>query len=141
MSDRINNHLTNLVSSQLSSSSHLLLVTHVHQGKLSLLHPIYASSGSSAYVFAISGVMYEGGEKVVYRRQLNSGMYFSSESGSDSSGIDPVIKSSFWRKLCVSASSSGIFFAVPTRIWYPYSVMPLYYRCCIIGGGRGRGFL
>ena len=27
MGDRINNHLTNLVSSQLSSSSHLLLVT------------------------------------------------------------------------------------------------------------------
>ena len=28
MGDRINNHLTNLVSSQLSSSSHLLIVTH-----------------------------------------------------------------------------------------------------------------
>ena len=39
MSDRINNHLTNLVSSQLSSSIHLLLITDVDfyfsgQGKL-----------------------------------------------------------------------------------------------------------
>ena len=37
----------------------------MNQEKLNLLHPISDSSGSSASVFTISGVMYEGPEGVV----------------------------------------------------------------------------
>ena len=88
----------------------------MHQGKLNLLHTIYDSSGSSASVFTISGVMYEVPEEVVSRIRLTSVIYLSSESGSDLSGRELVMKSSFWRKLFVSASSSGIFCAVPRRI-------------------------
>ena len=60
MGDRINNHLTNLVSSQLSSSSHLLLVTwHLEQREehLPLPHHAVASFSppppSTSPVFAV----------------------------------------------------------------------------------------
>ena len=41
----------------------------MHQGKLNLIHPISDSSGSSASVFTIDGVMYEGPEGVVSQRR------------------------------------------------------------------------
>ena len=62
----------------------------MHQEKLNLLHPIYDSSGSSASVFTISGVMYEGPEGVVSRRRSNSVIYCPHEMCSDLLGIEPV---------------------------------------------------
>ena len=50
------------------------------------------------------------------------------------------METSFWRKLFVSDFISVIFCAVPRRIWYQYSVMPLYSRCCIIGGSMTGDF-
>ena len=48
MDDRINNHLTNLVSSQISSSSHLLLVTcHLEQREEHLPRPHHAVASFS----------------------------------------------------------------------------------------------
>ena len=54
----------------------------VHQGELNLLHPISDSSGSSASVFTISGVMYEGPEGVVSWSRSNSVIYCPNEMGS-----------------------------------------------------------
>ena len=88
----------------------------MHQGKLNFFHPIYVSSGSSASVFTISGVMYEGPEEVVSWRRLTSVIYFSIGRGLALSGREPVMETSSGRKLFVSASSSGIFCAVPRRI-------------------------
>ena len=88
----------------------------MHHGKLNLLRPISAISGSSTSVFAISGVISEGPEEVVSRRGLTLVMYFSSERGSALSVREPVMETSFWRKSFVSASSLGIFYAVPRRI-------------------------
>ena len=80
----------------------------MHQGKLNLLHPISTSSESSASVFNIDGVMSEGPGEVVYRRRFPSVMYCSNERVSFLSGREPVVETSFWRRLFVSASSSGI---------------------------------
>ena len=88
----------------------------MQQVKLNLLHPISTSSGSIASVFTIDGVMYEGPEEVVSWRRLTSVIYFSIGRGSYLSGRDPVMETSSGRKLFVSASSSGIFCAVPRRI-------------------------
>ena len=43
----------------------------MNQDKLNLLHPIYDISGSSASMFNISRVMYEGPEGVVSWRRSN----------------------------------------------------------------------
>ena len=67
----------------------------MHLGKLNLLHPISDSSGSSASVFNISGVMSEGPEGVVSRRRSNSVIYFPNEMGSDLLGIEPVMEANF----------------------------------------------
>ena len=47
----------------------------MHLGKLNLLHSISDSSGYSASVFTIAGVMSEGAEGVVSWRQSNSVIY------------------------------------------------------------------
>ena len=60
--------------------------------------------------------MSEGPEGVFSQRRLTSVMYCSSERGSAFSGREPVMETSFWRKLFVSASSSGILCAVPRII-------------------------
>ena len=67
----------------------------MRQGKLNLLHPIYDSSGSSASVFTIYGVMPEGPEGVVSRRRSNSVIYFPNDMGSALLGIDPVMEANF----------------------------------------------
>ena len=88
----------------------------VHQGKLNLLHPISASSGSIVSDFTIAGGISEGPEEVVSQRRLTLVMYCSSERGSDFFARNPVIETSFRRKLFVSASRSGIFCAVHRKI-------------------------
>ena len=67
----------------------------MQQGKLSLLHPISDSSGSSASVFTIAGVMSEGPDGDVSRRWLNSVIYCPNEMGSVLLGIDPVTEANF----------------------------------------------
>ena len=67
----------------------------MNQEKLNLLHPIYDGSGSSASVFTISGVMYEGPEGVVIRRRSNSVIYFPNYMGLALLGIEPVMEANF----------------------------------------------
>ena len=88
----------------------------MRQRKLNLLHTSSSSSRSSASVFTISGVISERPEEVVYRIRLTLVVYLSNEKGSGFSGREPVMETSFGRKLFVSDSSSGIFCAVPRRI-------------------------
>ena len=49
----------------------------MNQGKLNLLHPISASSGSRASIFTIDGVISERPEDVVSWRRLTLVMYLS----------------------------------------------------------------
>ena len=67
----------------------------MHQGKLNLLHPISGSSGSSASVFIIAGVMYEGPEGGVSRSRLNSVIYCPNEMVSALLVIEPIIEANF----------------------------------------------
>ena len=86
----------------------------MNQGRLNLLHPISASSGSSASIFTISGGMSEGMVEVVSQRRLTLVMYCSNLSVREL-----MMETSFWRKSFVSDSSSGICWAVPIIIWSP----------------------
>ena len=67
----------------------------MNQEKLNLLHPISDSSGSSASVFTISGVMYEGLEGVSNRRRSNSVIYCPHEICLALLGIQPVMEANF----------------------------------------------
>ena len=67
----------------------------MHQGKLNFLRHISDSLGSSASVFTIAGVIYEGPEKVLSQRRLTLVMYFSNEMGSALSGREPVMEANF----------------------------------------------
>ena len=53
----------------------------MHQGKLNICQPIYASSGSRVSFFTIEGVTSEGLEEVYYMSCLTSLMYSSREMG------------------------------------------------------------
>ena len=88
----------------------------MHQVKLKFLHNISASSGSSASVFTIARLVSEGPEEIYSCRRLTLVMYCSNERGSVLSVRETVMETSFGRKSFVSASSSGIFYAVPRRI-------------------------
>ena len=65
------------------------------QGKLNLLHPISDSSGYSASVLTISGVMSEGPEVVISWRRSNSVIYCPHEMCSALLGIKPVMEANF----------------------------------------------
>ena len=67
----------------------------MNQEKLNLLQPISDSSGSSASVFTISGVMYEGPEGVSNQRRSNSVIYCTHEMCSALLGIQPVMEANF----------------------------------------------
>ena len=67
----------------------------MNQEKLNLLQPISDSSGSSASIFTISGVIYEGPEGVFYRMRSNSVIYCPHEMCSDLLGIEPVMEANF----------------------------------------------
>ena len=58
----------------------------------------------------------EGPEEVVSRRRLTLVMYCSIEMGSALLGREPVMETSFWRKLFVSGSSLVICCTVPRII-------------------------
>ena len=64
----------------------------MHQVNINLLHPISAISGSSASIFTISEVMYEGPEEIVSRRRLTLVIYLSKYMGLDLLGREPLIE-------------------------------------------------
>ena len=67
----------------------------MHQVNINLLHPIYVISGSSASIFTIPGVMYEGLEEIVSRRRVTVVIYLSKYMGLDLLGREPLIEVSF----------------------------------------------